>query len=308
MRKIKLTPARLVTVIGVGIFLLVLFLLYQEFKGFRFRDAWDSLHAISTDRVLLAIGLTAVDYILLTCYDLAALHYLRRPLRWWQAAAGAGCGFAVGNSVGHNLLAGAGVRYRLYSRWGLQASEVLQVTIFASLTYWLGYVGLGSGVYLLVHPAAEASSSLASLPFWPLGIGSVALLGAWLMLNTFRRRPFIIRSIRVPLPGLALGTMQILIGTADLFVIASILSVLLPAQLPFEQILLAMLLGHVIGMASQVPGGLGVFEAVMVFTLNPYAPVAELVGGLLAFRLIYYFLPLALAGITLALLEARNRF
>jgi phosphatidylglycerol lysyltransferase len=303
----RLTLSRAIPILGIGIFLLVLWLLYHELHGFHFRDAWQSLWAIEPRRLLLAVALTGVNYGVLACYDMAALRYLRHSLRWWQIGIGACCGFAVGNSVGHNLLAGGGVRYRLYSAWGLQASEVMQIAIFTSMTYWLGYAALGSVVYLFVHPSPDATGVLASAPLWPLGIGSLALLGGWLAVNALRRRPIVIHSARIRLPGLPLASAQALIGAADLVIVSDILSVLLPAQVPLEQILLALLLGHVIGMASQVPGGLGVFEAVAVFTLKPFAPIADLVGGLLAFRLIYYFLPLAVAALALASVEAHRQ-
>jgi phosphatidylglycerol lysyltransferase len=302
----RLTLARLAPILGIAVFLAVLGLLYHELRGFRFRDAWQSLRAIEPRLLALAGALTAVNYAVLAGYDFAALRYLRHRLRWWQVAIGACCGFAVGNSVGHNLLAGGGVRYRLYSAWGLQASEVMQVAVFTSMTYWLGYAALGAGVYLFIQPAPDARGLLASLPLWPLGLGCLALLGAWLAVNAFRRRPFVIGSARIPLPGLPLAAAQAAIGSLDMLLVSTILTVLLPADVPFAQVVLALLLGHVVGMASQVPGGLGVFEAVVVLVLRPYAPVADLVGGLLAFRLIYYFLPLAIAGLTVASLEARR--
>ena len=47
-------------------------------------------------------------------------------------------------------------------------------------------------------------------------------------------------------------------------------------------------------MASHVPGGVGVIEAV-VLEMVPYEDKAILLGTLLAFRAIYYLLPLAVA-------------
>ena len=43
---------------------------------------------------------------------------------------------------------------------------------------------------------------------------------------------------------------------------------------------------------SHVPGGLGVIESVVAFLL----PEAELIGALVAFRFIYFLLPLALGA------------
>ena len=49
-----------------------------------------------------------------------------------------------------------------------------------------------------------------------------------------------------------------------------------------------------IGLASHIPGGLGVFEGAMVLML-PELPMEPLIAAMLAYRLIYYLGPLALA-------------
>jgi phosphatidylglycerol lysyltransferase len=48
------------------------------------------------------------------------------------------------------------------------------------------------------------------------------------------------------------------------------------------------------GLISHVPGGVGVFEAVMILLL-PNAPQEQLIAALLAYRAIYYILPLIVA-------------
>jgi phosphatidylglycerol lysyltransferase len=68
----------------------------------------------------------------------------------------------------------------------------------------------------------------------------------------------------------------------------------MPASLGIEYLhfLTIYLLALVAGLFSQVPGGLGVFEVVMLMVLNPSEP--QLVAGsLLAYRVIYYLIPLS---------------
>ena len=54
------------------------------------------------------------------------------------------------------------------------------------------------------------------------------------------------------------------------------------------------------GVASQVPGGLGVFESVVLIGLSGHAEGGAVLGSIIAYRAIYYLLPLILAGILLA--------
>jgi phosphatidylglycerol lysyltransferase len=56
-------------------------------------------------------------------------------------------------------------------------------------------------------------------------------------------------------------------------------------------------------MISHVPGGLGVFETVMILFLSPEIPASSLMGSLLAYRAVYYLLPLAAAIVMLGVHE-----
>ena len=60
----------------------------------------------------------------------------------------------------------------------------------------------------------------------------------------------------------------------------------------------------VVGLMSHVPGSLGVFESAVVLLLQPSeAQTLPLIGSLLAFRGVYYLLPLVCGVVVLALSE-----
>ena len=68
------------------------------------------------------------------------------------------------------------------------------------------------------------------------------------------------------------------------------------------------ILAQVAGLASNVPGGLGVFETVMILLLAPFIESEELLGTLLIYRGIYYFIPLGIAILLLGKYELSNLF
>jgi uncharacterized membrane protein YbhN (UPF0104 family) len=70
----------------------------------------------------------------------------------------------------------------------------------------------------------------------------------------------------------------------------------MPAALDYGQVLATQLSAAVIAVPTHVPGGLGVLEAVFVSVLGREVPAGRLVAGLLAFRALYYLVPLALAA------------
>jgi len=59
-----------------------------------------------------------------------------------------------------------------------------------------------------------------------------------------------------------------------------------------------------VGLLSHVPGGLGVFEAMLLLML-PNVPTEELLGSLLAFRAVYYLAPLVVGALAFLVEELR---
>lgn len=73
------------------------------------------------------------------------------------------------------------------------------------------------------------------------------------------------------------------------------------------ELLGAFLAAQLLGLVSHVPGGLGVFEGVMMLLLGPYVPADQLLAALLLYRLIYYVMPLVPALLVLVTDALRNR-
>jgi uncharacterized membrane protein YbhN (UPF0104 family) len=77
--------------------------------------------------------------------------------------------------------------------------------------------------------------------------------------------------------------------------------------MPYVEFLGLFLVAQVVGVISHVPGGLGVFETIILLLLSPTLPGAAVVGALVAYRGIYYLLPLVAATVLLAAYEATHR-
>ena len=51
-----------------------------------------------------------------------------------------------------------------------------------------------------------------------------------------------------------------------------------------------------VGLAANLPGGLGVFDTAVLFGLDPFLPAPRIIAAIAVFRLYYYVIPLFLAG------------
>jgi len=119
-----------------------------------------------------------------------------------------------------------------------------------------------------------------------------------------RHEPLRYRRIVIPVPKARTAFAQVAVACADLLCAASVLYVLLPqqAEIGFAAFAGIYMIAIAAGVISNVPGGIGVFEAILLLLL-PSVPKGSLLGALVAYRAIYYFAPFAVA---LALLGAHE--
>ena len=232
---------------------------------------------------------------MLTGYDLLAFASIGRELSRRRIAIAAFVAYAISHTVGFAALSGASVRYRFYSRWGVTAEEMAQIVVSYSVTFWIGLLALG-GVSLALAPLPDA-------PFLPAPAvtraAGVAARGGRRRLRRGLRRAARAAAHR---PGRWCGSpvqrsplAQLALSVADWLLAGSILYLLLPAGAPpFLTVLGAFLAAVLLGMASHVPGGVGVFEGLMVLWLRPWLPAAALLPDVR--RLPRGLLPAAVPG------------
>lgn len=269
------------------------------------RDILDVAAGTPPRAIAAALVLTAASYAMLTLYDVLALRHLARPLPYGRVVTTSFAAFAIGNSAGLVALSAGAIRYRLYALAGLTGGEIAQVVAFCTLTFTLG-----SAVLLavsLIGEAGDAASLLHASPAMATaaGIAVLALLLAYLGATAWRRTPLVVAGWSLWLPSWRMTLLQILVAAVELLLAGAVLYALLPSAPapPFTTFAGLYIVALVAGAASTVPGGLGVFEPVLIL-LMPGVPTGPLLGALLAYRIIYFLLPLALAFVLLSSHEA----
>ncbi|HUL72468.1 MAG TPA: bifunctional lysylphosphatidylglycerol flippase/synthetase MprF [Vicinamibacterales bacterium] len=290
---------RLAPVLGAILFVAALFVLREELRGLTLADLSSSFARLPNAALALALLLTAVNYTVLTGYDQLAFIYLGRAFPRWQISMASFVGYAIANNFGFAVLSGTAARYRFYSRWGLSASEISRIVVFYSGTFWLGLLVLG-GWSLLASPPP----GLARLPEFrfatPIGLMLVSVSLAYAVATFVARGPIKAFGVEFKLPTPRLASAQFALSIVDWGLAVAVLWVLFPEpRPPFSQTVSAFVAAQVLGLLLNVPGGLGVFEAAMLLLLGPAISRANLLSSLVAFRVIYYLLPLLMALIVL---------
>lgn len=290
----------------LAIVAIALEVLRNALRHYRYRDLANALHAIPDGQLALAAALTIVAYAMLPAYDGLALAYAGRRLPMRRVAFGSVIAYGLSQTLGFAALTGNAVRYRFWSSWGLSTSEIARAAAFAGSTFVLGVIAI-AGAILLVEPVSTVA--LLHLPLLAVraaGIACAAVVVAYLAWSILRHEPLTIGRLEIPVPAFSTATRQLAIAIADWGVAGAVLFVLLPggARPTFFAFLGVFLLAQFAGLVSHVPGGLGVFEALMVVLLAPTLGARDVVGALLAYRAIYYLLPFMIAVLLLTAHES----
>lgn len=290
---------------GILLFAAALWLIDRVLAEYDWKDVLASTAGIAPRAVLAAVGFTIASYALLVLYDVLALEYVGAKVPFRTIAAASFAANAVGHSVGLTALSGGSIRYRLYSAAGLGVGQIAQVIAFCSLTFVLGTAWLLGGSLLFAAKRAAPVLHVSEAIAFAIGAIVSALIVAYVGLNLVRGAPVSLGRWQLRLPGPRLALSQIVVAGIDLAITAAVLYVLLPAGATggFVPFLSVYLIALAAGVVSNVPGGLGVFESVLLLLL-PALPPHEALSALLAYRAIYYLLPFLLALVVIAAREA----
>jgi glycosyltransferase 2 family protein len=284
-----------------AVLLLAGFLIYRISRQYELDEVVQAVGAIPVSRLLLAVGFAALSYLCLTGFDWLAVRYVGRPLPWRKTALASFSALSIGHNIGIAALSSGAIRYRFYSRWGLSGAECIKVILFCGLTVGLGLMILG-GLALLLSPGLASEYTRAPRTVVLL-VGSLCLglAAAYLVVSIFDWRPVRIGkySLQVPPFHLALG--QAVIGPLNFAMVAACLyqGIAAVREVSYLAVASSYVIANVTAMLSHVPGGLGVIESVILFLMGG-GPV---IGAVLVFRVVYFFVPLAIGGSVFVLIE-----
>ncbi len=296
-RLLSITAAVLLGLVGFA----VLHLMLRDVHLHDVRAAW---HATPHWRIAAALGLTAISYLALTGYDMIGLRVIGRPQPWPLAAVASFTSFTISNNFGLTLITGGSARYRAYGSVGLRVGEIAKLGVLTSLVFWAG-VAATAGLALLAAagPVPIGGLSVSADVAHVLGATLLAAVLALPVARACGLTQVTILRRTLPLPSLAQFAGLGVVALIDLLASAATLAVLVPGldagALP--GFVLAYALALLAGAATHVPGGLGVFEAVLLGAMPQDRPAVF--AALLLYRLIYYLLPLLVAGVLVVGIE-----
>lgn len=295
----KLTPF-----ISIIFFAFALWFLDQELREYQFSEVMSQLSEIPVLYISFSIVLSCLSYLLLTGYDALGVHYIGEELEKGKIIRAGYVGYAFSHNIGLALLTGGSIRYRIYSAWGFSGLQVTQIVAFSAFTLWIGFCSVAGLALLFATPNLPNDVTIPFVSLRVLGVILLVMVVGYVIASAKFKDEFSFKNWTFRFPDLELSLKQVAIASVDWLLMASVLFVLLPdAGVNFFSFLGVFMLAQIAGLFSQVPGGLGVFESVMLLYLSNFMPGSKVLGILFVYRIIYYILPLLGALIVLGYQE-----
>jgi len=286
---------------SLAAFGLALWLLHRYVTHLAWRDVATAWSQLPGWRIAGSAGAALLSLTMLATFDvLAARTVVRERIPAKLAAFAGAVTQGISNTLGFHAITGTALRYRIYATAGLGASDIARIVALAGFGVGLGFTVVITGA-LCWQPAITQGWGR-----WP-GAALLLLLVAlvvWLM----RPRTLALGRWTLALPSARIAAAQMLVGGVEMLAALGALYVLLPAASapPFVDFLPIYVAAVLAGIVSHAPGGLGVFETIMLASFPPAAR-ADLLAAILCYRLTYTALPFVLASAALAVFEWRLR-
>ena len=284
--------------VGVGVSAAAVWVLWKQFQILKYDAVVAQFEELSIASILLAVGCTVGAYLTLSVYDSTAFQYVGRKMRFLRVLLVSFIAYAFSHNLGFGAVTGNTVRYRFFSQWKVPLVDIARIVVFGGTAYILGIVTV-AGILILVN--ADALALAMDLPVssaYLIGVAATLVGSIYLAWSLAKRPTISLKGVMLPPPRLQIVLIQFCAASVEWGFAAGALYFLLPVHggLDYWHFIGIFVIAYVSGMISQVPGGLGVFEAVLLLLLPDVISRETIVAAVITYRAIYFLLPLLVAA------------
>lgn len=266
----------------------------------------DAFYATPLRSIMLCAIATIISFCALAMQEIIAVNATKQGRVALRLPILAGTvGNAISNILGFHAITITAWRYRVYTKAGFSIADIASISGFIIIGMALGYSSV-TAVSLLLNPATITVFS-KQYSVYILGLILIIILCMIIGLSTTRKE-LKCRKFLFSLPDRTILTKQLAIGLVEMFAAVYACYSLLPISVAPEFVYFALIYVAVtlLGVASNTPGGIGVFEAGMMSALGAVGN-AQILTALLLYRIIYNLIPFAIACTIIAIYELKQR-
>lgn len=288
-------------------FIAVPVLLFTLMKNLDWNEVMHALESYKASTLALGFVIAAGSYLTYCGFDVLARRYTEHKLSVKQIIPVTFVCYAFNLNLS-SWVGGIALRYRLYSRLGLDVPTITRILSLSLITNWLGYMLLAGFVF---------AGDFVDLPEgWKIGDTTLQLIGFVLLAVCFayfaacrfsKKRTWTVRKQQFVLPSLNQALRQALLGALNWGLMALLIYVLLPEKAFYPAVLGILLISSIAGVIAHIPAGLGVLETVFITLMQHQFSKGQLLAALIGYRVIYFLIPLVLALVVYVVLEKRAK-
>lgn len=288
--------------LAAAILLGAAWLLHRYLHAMQWRDFATAWNGLPSHAIIASALATCMSFAMLAAFEVQAARLASPDRVSARRAAFAGAvSNAIGNLLGFHAITAGAVRLRIYRVAGLGIGDTARIVGIAGMGVGLGFAVVITGA-LCWQPAIV--DGWGRWPGMVLLLGLVALL-AWLGPSPREMRLF---GWTLKFPAARDAGLQMAIGAVEMCSAIAALHVLMPAAVapPFVDFLPVYVAAVLAGLLSHAPGGLGVFESILLAAF-PQAQRPDVLAAILCYRLTYTLGPFVIGGLALGVFEWRLR-
>ncbi|MFJ3525553.1 lysylphosphatidylglycerol synthase domain-containing protein [Pseudomonas sp. NPDC090203] len=288
-------------------FVAVPVLLFLLVRNLDWNEVTHALESYKASTLALGFVVAAGSYLTYCGFDVLARRYTEHKLSVKQIVPVTFVCYAFNLNLS-SWVGGIALRYRLYSRLGLDVPTITRILSLSLVTNWLGYMLLAGFVF---------AGDFIDLPEgWKIGDTTLQLIGFVLLAVCYgyflacrfsRRRTWTIRKQKLVLPSLNQALRQACLGALNWGLMALLIYILLPEKAFYPAVLGILLISSIAGVIAHIPAGLGVLETVFITLMQHQFSKGQLLAALIGYRVIYFLIPLMLAVVVYLVLEKRAK-
>ncbi|MDP2339841.1 MAG: YbhN family protein [Deltaproteobacteria bacterium] len=251
-----------------------------------------AIEALPLWRIIGAVVVAVGVYTWLGCFDRLGFLVVRQPISTPFAMRTGFMAYAIVHNLGLALFTGTAFRAHRYRARGISAGTIARIWGSNVVTMWTGFL-LACGTALLWRPPGVLHGVVLERL---IGAALIAVVVAYVVAAFIGVRPLRVKSFSIAVPQPTFAIAQTLTGAVHWSLSALVLTLVLPDNPFFVDVLAALCMAQVVAAASHIPGGVGVLEGMLLLLLGGEGGLDRtgVIAGVLLFRAVYFLFPFAL--------------
>lgn len=288
-------------------FVLVPVFLFMLIRNTDWHEVVEALHKLEWSTLGVCLLIAACSYGVYGSYDLLGRWYSGHKLPVQKVISVAAVCYAFTLNLSF-WVGGFALRYRLYSRLGLDTATITKIFSLSVLTNWLGYLILAGSIFSLKLLDLPPTWKIGETGLQIIGFVLLVIAATYLIACRFaKRRSWQFRDHTIELPESRIAFTQACLAMTNWSLMALLIFILLPQNVSYPTVMGILLISGIAGVITHIPAGLGVLEAIFVAMLQHQFSQGVILAALIGYRLVYFLIPLGVAAIAYFVLEGRAK-